>query len=53
MRSLWQSITCLKNPGSPLNWSCVCEGGWDLSNEVMLVSVDQLAAKLKAVKVWG
>ena len=23
MMSLWQSITCFKNPSSPLNWTCV------------------------------
>ena len=24
MRSLWQGITCIKNPASPLNWNSVC-----------------------------
>ena len=24
MRSLWQSITCIENPSSRLNWICVC-----------------------------
>ena len=53
MRSLWQRITCIKNPASPLNWTWVCKGGWYLSKEVLWVSVGQLAAKLQAVKVGG
>ena len=53
MRTLWLSITCIKNPFSPLNWTWVCLGGWDLSKEVLWVSVGQLASKLQAVKVGG
>ena len=49
MRSLWQSITCIKNPTSPLNWIWVCKGGWDLSKEVLRVFVGQLASRLQAV----
>ena len=44
MRLLWQVITCIKNPFSSLNWTWVCYGGWDLSKEVLWVSVDQLAS---------
>ena len=53
MRSLWQTITCIKSPSIPLNWTWVCWGGWDLSKEVLWVSVGQLASKLQAVNVGG
>ena len=53
MRSLWQTITCIKSPSIPLNLTCVCWGGWDLSKEVLWVSVGQLASKLQAVNVRG
>ena len=53
MRSLWQSKTYVKNPSSPLNLTCVCKGGWDLSKEALWVSVGQLASKLQAVNVGG
>ena len=53
MRSLWQSITCIKNPFSPFNLDWVCWRGWDLFKEVLWVSVGQLAANLQAVKVGG
>ena len=55
MRSLWQSIPCIKNPASPLNLNCVCNVGWDLYRMVLWVSVavGQLVAKIQAVKVGG
>ena len=53
MRSLWQTITCIKSPSIPLNLTCVCLEGWDLSKEVLWVSVGQLASKLQAVNVRG
>ena len=40
-------------PFSTLNWDWVCQGGWDLSKEVLWMSVGQLASKLQAVKVGG
>ena len=46
MRSLWQNITCIKDPASPLNWIFVYKEGLDLSKEVLWVSLGQLAAKL-------
>ena len=36
-----------------MNWNYACEGGWDLSKDVLWVFVGQLAAKLQAVKVGG
>ena len=51
MRSVWQSITCIKNHFSLLNWTWVCLGGSDLSKEVLWVSAGQLALKLQAFKI--
>ena len=53
MMSLWQSINCTKNSVHPLNFSCVCWEGWNVSKEELWVSVCQLASKLQADKVGG
>ena len=53
MKSLWQTITCIKSPSIPLNLTCVCWRSWDLSKEVLWVSVGQLASKLQALNVQG
>ena len=53
MRVFWLGIKCLKSATRLLNRVCVGRQGLDLSKEVLRVSVDQLVAKLQAVKVKG
>ena len=44
-------IKCTKSAAILLNIDSVNKGGFDLSKEVLLVSVGQLVAKLQGVKV--
>ena len=53
MRSLGTVIRYVKSAARLLDRDCVNKRGLDLSKEVLLVSVDQRAAVLRAVKVRG
>ena len=46
-------IQYLKSPARLLNIDCFNKGGLDLSEEVLWVSVGQMAAELPAIKVGG
>ena len=51
MRSLWISKTYIEI--LLVLWNEIYQGGWDLSKEVLWISVCQWAPKLQAVKVGG
>ena len=53
MGLLWESKTFLKNANSVVNWTCIFQGGSDLSKEVLCFPVSQRVAKLQSVKLWG
>ena len=47
MRSLWQSITYIKNPSSPLNSTCVCFGGNQTNQRVYSLTEKIIITKIK------
>ena len=46
-------IKCIKSAARLLDIDCVNKGGFDLSKEVLWVSIGQRAVNLRAVKVGG
>ena len=51
MRIFWMGMKYLKNTARLLDWDYVNRRGWDLSKEVVWVSVGQKAAELPDIKV--